>query len=175
MNERVQKLLDKRRKELDNERMDRRNRHLIEIGLYELGDSVVWADDWDASPGWKFDKEKGKYYKEATAQKKAISVTDEEYAEICKLFPENRDDDARDAAYTNAEKTLNVIANIVLIVGIITCIVIVITAFMTLAPTIALVAIPYFLLVLAVWAILRCFADMSLSLKEIKKNLTNRQ
>lgn len=171
MNERVQQLLDKRRKELESERMDRRNRHLIEIGLYELGDSVVWADDWDASPGWKFDKEKGKYYKEATVQKKAISVTDEEYAEICKLFPENRDDDSRDVVYTNAEKTLNVIANIVLVVGVIACIIIIITALTALTPAVALVAIPYFILVLAAWAILRCFADISITLKEIKKKL----
>lgn len=171
MNERVQQLLDKRRKELESERMDRRNRHLIEIGLYELGDSVVWADDWDASPGWKFDKEKGKYYKEATAQKKAIPVTDEEYAEICKLFPEDSSKDANEVIYTNAEKTLNVIANILLVVGVIACLVIIVLAFGSLTPAIALAAIPYLLLVLATWALLRCFAGISITLKEIKQKM----
>lgn len=170
MNERVQQLLDKRRKELESERMDRRNRHLIEIGLCEDANEIIWSKNWNGSPEWEYDEEKDSYYK-IRPQKKAISVTDEEYAEICKLFPENRDDDARDAAYTNAEKTLNVIANIVLVVGVIACIIIIITALTALTPAVALVAIPYFILVLAAWAILRCFADISITLKEIKKKM----
>lgn len=143
MNERVQQLLDKRRKELESERMDRRNRHLIEIGLYELGDSVVWADDWDASPGWKFDKEKGKYYKEATAQKKAISVTDEEYAEICKLFPENQVRTEDVEIDKSAEKTLRTIANVLLIVGIIVSVIIIVVASALKTPLVALGAVIY--------------------------------
>lgn len=171
MNERIQLLLDKKRSELEAERIDRRNRHLIEIGLYELGDSVVWADDWDASPGWKFDKEKGKYYKEATAQKKAISVTDEEYAEICKLFPENQVRTEDVEIDKSAEKTLRTIANVLLIVGIIVSVIIIVVASALKTPLVALGAVIYFLMALATWAILRCFADISITLKEIKKKM----
>lgn len=171
MNERIQLLLDKKRSELEAERIDRRNRHLIEIGLYELGDSVVWADEWDASPGWKFDKEKGKYYKEATAQKKAISVTDEEYAEICKLFPENQVRTEDVEIDKSAEKTLRTIANVLLIVGIIVSVIIIVVASALKTPLVALGAVIYFLMALATWAILRCFADISITLKEIKKKM----
>lgn len=173
MNERIQLLLDKKRSELEAERIDRRNRHLIEIGLYELGDSVVWADDWDASPGWKFDKEKGKYYKEATAQKKAISVTDEEYAEICKLFPENQVRTEDVEIDKSAEKTLRTIANVLLIVGIIVSVIIIVVASALKTPLVALGAVIYFLMALATWAILRCFADISITLKEIKKKMSS--
>lgn len=176
MNERVQQFLEQRKKQLEDERTERRNRHLINLGLYEGSDDVVWSKEWDGSPGWKYDKEKDCYYKGTDpSQKKAIAVTDEEYAEICKLAPEDHDCKVEVKIDKSAEKTLLIIANILLVVGIIVSIIIIIVASAVKTPLIALGAVVYFLLALATWAILRCFADMSLSLKEIKKNLTNRQ
>ena len=53
MNERVQQLLEQRKKQIRSEEIERRNRHLIDIGLYEVKDEIVWSKKWDGSPGWE--------------------------------------------------------------------------------------------------------------------------
>ncbi len=171
MNERVQQLLEQRKKQIRSEEVERRNRHLIDIGLYEVKDEIVWSKKWDGSPGWEYDKEKDSYSKVMSSQKNALVVTDEEYEEICKLFPEDSAPKVKEQVNRRAENTLRTIANILLIVGVIACVVIIILAFSSVSPAVALAAVPYLLLVLATWALLRCFADISITLKEIKQKM----
>lgn len=171
MNERVEELLKSRREFLEKEKIDKRNQHLIDIGLYDIGESIIWTDDWndDAKPGWKYDEEKGKYYKVLQSQKKAIEVTDEEYEEICKLFPEGKV--LKDAAPINikAERTLRTIAMVILISGILSSFLIVVISLSSSTPILALIAIPCLLMTLYSLALLRTFADMSITLKEIER------
>lgn len=71
MNPKVQEILDKKKAE----ELQRRNEHLISLGLVdeEKSSSIVYDEENQLS----YDIENF-----------AIEVTDEEYAEICKYYPE---------------------------------------------------------------------------------------
>ena len=75
MNPKVQDFLDKKKGEEKAEELQRRNEHLISLGLVdeEKSSSIVYDEENQLS----YDIEN-----------LAIEVTDEEYAEICKYCPE---------------------------------------------------------------------------------------
>ena len=170
MNERVEELLKSRREFLEKEKIDKRNQHLINIGLYDIGESIIWADYWndDAKLGWKYDEKKEKYFKVLQSQKKAIEVTDEEYGEICELFPEGKV--LKEAAPINikVERILRTIAMVILISGIISSF-LVDVIYLSSSPILALIAIRCLLMTLYSWALLRTFEDMPITLKEIER------
>lgn len=129
--------------------------------------TIQYQDNWDNSPECRWDQEKNKYYKEIAVP---IEVTDEEYEEICKYFPENNV--PVDNASYGAENTLKTMATIILAIGLLSALVLVFLIFGGVLPPIAfLYDIILFLTVLAFWAILRCFANISVTLKEINAKI----
>lgn len=171
MNAQVEELLAKGRAE----KLRRRNAHLIKLGLVDMskGSHREYAKDWDGRPGWTYDKEKELYYRDCgEGEPIPIEVTDEEYEEICKLFPEK--DSSRTTANKAPEKTLEGIASALLVIGILAFFTCLIIAFEADTPGLFIM---YGLIVLAAavvnWAIMRCFADMSSTLKDIKSKINN--
>lgn len=178
MNERVQLLIDKRKKELDEERKNRREKYLIELGLYKEEKETIWSEKVEMTPEWKYDSEKAGYYKEVV-RKKAIDISDEEYDTLCKFYPETvygnnevDSDHTEDIAPVNCktERALIVLSKVILIGGMLTAVVLIAFYYVSLSDVISLLFI-----IFVSWALLRCLADMSITLKEIKKKLQNRQ
>lgn len=171
MNAQVEELLAKGKAE----KLRRRNAHLIKLGLVDMskGSHREYAKDWDGRPGWTYDKEKELYYRDSSeGEPIPVGVTDEEYEEICKLFPEEEDGRATDSKAP--EKTLKDIASVLLAIGILAFAACLIIAFIGDTPGLFIM---YGLIVLAAavvnWAIMRCFADMSSTLKDIKSKINN--
>ena len=84
MNPKVQDFLDKKKAEEREKELERRNEHLISLGLIDenkIGKKYGSAFEDNA----RKEKETGLFYVERYG---ALEVTDEEYAEICKYSPE---------------------------------------------------------------------------------------
>ena len=84
MNPKVQELLDKKIAEKKEEELKRRNEHLISLGLVDT-DNIEKIYVKTQIIGSKIDNENNQFYIE---KYNAIEVTDEEYKEICKYYPE---------------------------------------------------------------------------------------
>lgn len=78
MDEKVKAFLEEEAKAKAKER----DEHLIELGLYS--EVREYGSEGQAYPYVNYDKEQEKYY---AVRKKALPVTDEEYAEICRYRP----------------------------------------------------------------------------------------
>lgn len=169
MNPKVQELISKKQEEIKKEKLEKRESHLIELGLTE-NTKRVYYDNWTNSPDCKYDKELKKYYEE-TAD--ALKVSDDEYNEICKYFPEENDNEPKTKSISNgAENTLKTIAGIILTIGILSLFVGIIIVLVEELPIITLLSIvKFFLTTLISWAIMRCFADISTTLKDIKAKM----
>ena len=76
MNPKVEELISKKKEEIKNQTLKKRQQHLIKLGLVSDERIIQYQDNWDNSPECKWDREKNKYYKEIAAP---IEVTDEEY------------------------------------------------------------------------------------------------
>lgn len=88
----VKELLDKKIEEERAKELQRRNEHLISLGLvYEDKIERNYIRSYEVNA--KFDSVKELYYIEKNT---ALEVTDEEYAEICKHFPEKENEDEND-------------------------------------------------------------------------------
>lgn len=168
MNPKVEELISKKQEEIKSEKQKRRENHLIRLGLTADGTQRKYMEYYTNSPDCKWDEEKQMYYIGSAV---AIDVTDEEYAEICKYYPEGETNVVENETY-GAENTLKTIAGIILGIGIIATFIFIITVFATGMPfVIVLGAVILFLIILGSWAILRCFANISITLKEIKAKI----
>ena len=78
MNEHVKKFIKKKKEEIAFQNQKEKEKILIEAGLYEK--EYVEMDQY-LTEGWKYDPEKGKYYRE-----KVFDVSDAEYDEILSLL-----------------------------------------------------------------------------------------
>lgn len=112
MDERVAKLIEEGKQKLEASKTIERDNHLISLGLTDEN-KTTRKYTYNYSSTAKYDEETKRFYKEVPA---AISVTDEEYAEICKYYPPKQEEYIE---ITSAENTLSVIATITLIAGII--------------------------------------------------------
>lgn len=84
MNPKVKELLDKKKEEVREKELQRRNEHLISLGFIDESNvGKIYVKTQIA--GSKLDVETNQYY---IKKDNAINVTDEEYKEICKYFPE---------------------------------------------------------------------------------------
>lgn len=174
MNPKVQELIAKRQEEIKAAKLSKRNEHLARLGLAE-GIKKTYVDNytiWD--PKYKYDHAAEKYYIET--YEKAIDITDEEYDELCKYFPEDEDNVtscSNNEEPKRAENTLRAIANFILGTGILCSIVYVIFVISAKLPVMSYLisVILLFMACLVSWAILKCIADMSATLKEIKAKM----
>ena len=168
MNPKVEELISKKQEEIKSEKQKKRENHLISLGLTTDVTQRKYLEYYTNSPDCKWDEEKQMYYIGSAV---AIDVTDEEYAEICKYYPEEEIGVVKNETY-GAENTLNTIAGIILGIGIVATFVLIITVFATGMPFITILyAVILFLTILGSWALLRCFANMSITLKEIKAKI----
>ena len=130
MQKNVASLLDNKRKEIADASRQKKIEHLISLGLldYEKAEKKYISDSSlpsFADPkayGFVNEDEKGKFKYEWPEDKPVtIEVSDEEYTEICKLFPPSNDNKANEthAIRSYAEEAVTIIAFILLIVGII--------------------------------------------------------
>lgn len=113
MNEKVQDLINKEIERLDALKKKERDEHLISLGLTDKKKSERKYYDYHF-PDTEWDPEKKMFFILIDG---AITVTDKEYSEICKYFPPTKKEVP--SVPTVAEKTLNVIAIIIMIFGII--------------------------------------------------------
>lgn len=167
MNPKVEELISKKQAEIEKERLERRENHLIRLGLTKDGTTRKYMEYYTNSRDCKYDEEQHKYYIDS---KIPLEVTDEEYAEICKYYPEE------DHTITNenygAENTLKNIAGIILGLGIVATLIFIIVVLSSEMPFISILyAVILFLIILGSWALLRCFANISITLKEIKAKI----
>lgn len=169
MNPKVQELISKKQEEIKKEKLEKREHHLIKLGL-TANTKRVYFDNWTNSPDCKYDEEKKKYYEETAG---ALEVSDEEYNEICKYFPEENDDEPTTESISNgAENTLKTTAGIILIIGVLSLFAGIIIVLAEELPIITLIDIvKFFLTTLISWAIMRCIANISITLKEIKSKI----
>jgi len=92
MNPKVQEFLDKKKAEEREKELERRNEHLISLGLIDenkIGKKYGSAFEDNA----RKEKETGLFYVERYG---ALEVTDEEYAEICKYDNTNEEANSAD-------------------------------------------------------------------------------
>lgn len=84
MNPKAQELIDKKISEERKRELQKRNEYLLSLGLVDENNIEKIYINTEVV-GAKIDKETNRYYIE---KYNAIKVTDEEYKEICKHFPE---------------------------------------------------------------------------------------
>ncbi len=80
MNQKLTQLL----KDAKEQEQQKRNAHLVSIGLVDETKTIK-EECSSTQPDAEYDFETGKYY---IVKYDAIDVTDEEYAEICKYYPD---------------------------------------------------------------------------------------
>ncbi len=169
MNAKAQELIDLKIAEVKAKKEEAKRKHLVELGLVE-GIERVYSDTYTYGADTKYDEERKQYYVEVP---QAIEMSDEEYAEICKYYPESVNDagGGADEEYA-AENTLKTIATLCLVVGALAaaiCLIIVIDE--ELPGTILVGVAVAFLAILEAWALLRCIGNISTTLKQIKAKM----
>jgi hypothetical protein len=109
MNEQVESYLTKRKKEIEEEKREKRSAHLKSLGLTTriYTDEAGYNDEFP-----RYDNKEKKHYKLI-----ALDVTDDEYEEICKHDTNNKHTVEYEAS--NIVTVLNVIAVIIIVGGII--------------------------------------------------------
>lgn len=160
-------LAEKKRFELEA-----RREHLIALGLVDETKPIKeWHEKeklYDEETVFIQDKETGEYYREYFD---AIDVTDEEYAEICKYAPGDSKEDK-----STAEKTLAMIAWIVLSAGVIISVAMLLFLFVgNVGGGFAMPMIASIIWILGTsifsWGILQVLCNISFNIKDIKKKL----
>ena len=168
MNPKVEELISKKKEEIKEQQLKKREKHLISLGLTKDETQIQYLDYYTNSPDCKWDAEKKKYYIGVAS---ALDVTDEEYAEICKYFPEKENPTDNNESF-GAENTLKTIAGIILGIGLISTFVLVTLVISGVLPLIAILyAVILCMSILGSWAILRCIANISITLKQIKAQI----
>lgn len=167
MNKKIEELISGRKEELRSQTMERRRRHLIDLGLLSDKSTLQYFDTWQNLPDCKWDEEKKKYYVGVAVP---LEVTDEEYAEICKYFPESEENGERQGF--GAENTLNIMASVLLAVGVLGALVVLVLVISEGLPGIMLLCSVLPLVIgLSTWATLKCFVNISVTLKLINAKI----
>lgn len=112
MNAKVEEFINKKKDELREKELIKREKHLISLGLIDENKTkrgIVYLDKWDGTKDCKFDKDKNKYYKESYVPI-AVEITDEEYQEILKYAPEELVATQQKKAKTTWGDTIEIIA-----------------------------------------------------------------
>ena len=168
MNPKVEELISKKQEEIKEQQLKKREKHLISLGLTKDETQIQYLDYYTNSPDCKWDAEKKKYYIGVAS---ALDITDEEYAEICKYFPEKENPTDNNESF-GAENTLKTIAGIILAIGILSLFVGTIIVLVEMLPIMTLLSTAkFFLTTLISWAIMRCIANISITLKQIKARI----
>lgn len=166
MDAKVQELIEKRIEELKAQKEHKRKEHLIKLGLTSE-DNERRVANWQEK-GAVWDDETRQYY---IIKPRPIEVTDDEYSEICKYYPEpEKESQSTDVQFDDygAENTLKIIAVIVLIVGILGSIILFMQQIVGEIEGGVAGAIALFLGSLISWALMKCISNISRTLKEIK-------
>jgi hypothetical protein len=173
MNKKVENLIKQEKTRLGISERQRRKNHLMSIGLIDESKTERKYQDYGIASS-KYDEEKRMYYVEVAG---ALDVTDEEYEEICKYFPPTKEEVI---LQTRAENTLDIIANVTLICGIICTLICLFTigfvdngyssdkefSPMGLATTIGILISS-----LITWATLKVFCGISINLRKINSKI----
>jgi len=170
--ERIENQNKQEKELLDTSKKQMREEHLKSLGLI---DENKTSREYIAyyREGLKKEPETGKYYVEVSG---ALDVTDEEYEEICKYFPPNQPEkgifkNVAVAGSTFAETTLNIIAIIVLVCGIIgtlICLFMFTTSDYGDFNVIGFISsIGILLTSLTIWAVLRIFCEIAINVRQI--------
>ena len=116
MNLQVENLLKTEKERIIASDKQKRDKHLISIGLVDKEKSIRIYSEQDiyTSEFDKYDDEKKKYYKENAV---ALDVTDEEYNEVCKYFPPKSDIFGKDSKFGKIYPALSIISIICTIIG----------------------------------------------------------
>ena len=171
--ERVESLLRDEKERIIASDKQKRDNHLISIGLIDKAKTNrIYSGETGYDPyNNTYDEEKKKFFSEALV---ALEVTDEEYEEICKYFSPTLTQTQKEIlkTATAAENTLNVIAIIVLVCGIIGALICLSTiAFVgrynDFEPIGFVVSIGVLLTSLITWAILRIICEIAINLRQI--------
>lgn len=121
MNAKVEEFINKKKDELREKELRKREKHLISLGLIDENKTkrgIVYLDNWDGTKDCKFDEDKNKYYKEGYVPV-AIEVTDEEYQEILKYATAEEETTALKKIKTTWGYTIEIIAYWYLVLSII--------------------------------------------------------
>ncbi len=168
MNAKAQELIDLKIAAVKAGKDEARRKHLVELGLVGSVERV-YSDTYTYGTDTRYDEERKQYYVEVP---QAMEMSDEEYAEICKYYPEPEGVAVADDDEFAAENTLKTIATICLVVGataVAICLMIVIEE--ELDASILIGVAVAFLAILEAWALLRCIGNISTTLKQIKAKL----
>ena len=177
MNQKVEEFLAKAKEEKIKQAERDRRRILVSAGLFEK--ETVYNDAYsDECP--YYDNVRKVYY---GIRKNLIDVTDEEYVEICKyvIVPEDEEDRSLISVNDGAEKTLNTVATIILICGIIASFICFVTLCFQKEPAVGYsyitetkfdpsglgIAFSVLIISIATWAIMRVLANISITLREL--------
>lgn len=166
-NPKIEEFLNKGRDAAKLQAKAERDRVLKEAGLFET--EITYRDTLTYECQ-NYDKEKKKYYGETT---KVLEVTDEEFAEISKYVGALKTELPLD---NGAEVTLNIIATIFLILGIIATVICIVLWAIGLWEGFSLIGLTTTIAILfgslTIWATLKVFSTISLTLKQINSKLS---
>jgi hypothetical protein len=170
MNSKVQELIDTERQRLISAKKQDRDNLLISLGLIDEEKTILkeYVHYDPQFPSRKFDEVKKVYYQEIPAP---LSITDDEYEELSRYFPE---DNKTSNGSTSEEGTLNAIAVITLILGLICSLIL----FFTLAlesdrwgtefkMTGFVIALSVMLYTIMTWALLRVISNISINIRQL--------
>ena len=170
MSSRVQELINLERERLNSAKKQERDNILISLGLIDE-EKFIRKDynHYDPKfPSRKFDETRKVYFDEVPAP---MSVTEEEYEELCRYFPKEI---KQFEGSTSEENTLNVIAVITLILGLICSLILFFTiAFETdrwgteFNITGFAIALSVMLYTILTWALLRVISNISINIREL--------
>ena len=171
MNEKVENLIKQEKERLETSEKQMRKNHLISIGLIDENKTERrYIEDSKVVPiAGKYDKEQKKFYIEKPF---AIDVSDDEYQEICKYFPPEKEEFI---SKTNAENILNVMSIVTLVCGIIGTLICLFTiafvfdryGFDKFSPVGLVIAIGVLITSLVTYAILKVIREISINLRQI--------
>jgi len=168
--------LDASQKQVESLKKQERDKHLISLGLIGKSETRIerryLPTQIDSA---KFDSETNRYYLEIEQKEvSALEVTDEEYEEICKYSPPIVADIPKEEILktkTAAEQTLNTIANIVLVCGIICAFVCLMVFGAEESFGIGLIiSIGILITTLPIWATLRIICEIAMNVRNINNN-----
>jgi len=114
MNLQVENLLKTEKERIIASDKQKRDNHLISIGLIDKEKSNRIYQGYHTLEYHKYDEEKNAYYKESF---EALDVTDEEYIEICKYFPPKSDILEKNSKLGKEYPALSIISGICKVIG----------------------------------------------------------
>ena len=167
MNEKVENLIKQEKERLDAFKKQMRDNHLISLGIIDEGKTERKYLPYNVD-GAKLDTETNRYYFEEYF---ALEVKDEEYEEICKYYsPTSLTPPEKETlkTATAAENTLNTIAVIVLVCGIIGALVCFLVFIDGNEGWIGfIISIGILLTSLITWATLKIVCEIAMNLRQI--------